>query len=89
MAGWHKLDLGDAILAQAELQRIGEQVLRDRALREGSTAVYVRHDTVASLHCHVTVFFGPDTGELARRLGATPCAPPPSDGLEDLLPHHS
>ncbi len=84
------MELGDAILAESELRRIGEEFLRIDSLAPGarSPTVFVRYNTVASLHCHVTVYFRPEAEDLARQVGAEPCATPMSDGLEPMLPEH-
>ena len=86
MKPWYRLDLGDAVAAQAELAHIREAWQRFCESREleGSGSVYVRHTTVAALHCHVTVYVSPDAAPFAAQLGAESCPAPSPQGLVDL-----
>jgi hypothetical protein len=86
MNGWHSLPLGDALTAHLTLERIREsfEAHYGTAHRPANAAVYVRRDATGDLHCEVIAFFTPETAEIARAFGATPCSAPATDGLERL-----
>lgn len=83
MSQWHNLNLGDALLAGAELERI------ERAFDEAyggdpnaaGAALFLRHVSEGQLHCDVIVYFTPPARDLALRMGADPCGPPLAAGL--------
>jgi hypothetical protein len=83
---WHSLDLGDALTAHLDIERIGERAgeLRGGDAGARDTGVYLRHENGIGLHCEVTIFFAPGLADLAREFGATPCDPPSTAGLEPL-----
>lgn len=85
-SGWHCMNLGDAMLADAELERI--QTSFEAALASGGGtaggALFVRHESEGQLHCDIKVYFSPAASALARRLGAVPSAKPAKYGLSLL-----
>jgi len=81
---WYKLDLGDGITAHEPLVRIREafanivQGLSD----SDEIAVFIRHESDRSLHCHIIAFFSPAAFELASLMNAVTCPKPERNGLE-------
>src|SRR5699024_11511032 len=63
---WHRLDLGDALLAESEVAEIQEQAEAEfeRLGRPPGWAVYLVH-TSGDLHCSALLFFSPAAAELA------------------------
>lgn len=83
MSQWYSLNLGDALLAGIELERI-ERAFNDTHGGDGAAvqaAVFLRHASEGQLHCDVIVYFTPDAADLARRMNARPCAAPAAAGL--------
>ncbi|TJY63107.1 hypothetical protein E4T66_05190 [Sinimarinibacterium sp. CAU 1509] len=83
MSGWFALNLGDAMLAGPELERIASactEAWKQHAAPD-SLAVYFRHETDGGLHCSVKVYFPPAATAIARTFGAAPCPPPAADSL--------
>lgn len=78
---WYRLELGDALLADAELAEIRQRCRTafECADRPSGWSVYLAHVS-GNLHCRAQVYFSPAAGDLARRLGAQPCNTPP-EGL--------
>ncbi len=85
MTSWYCKDLGDAMLADPELERI-RALARAAHARAGDDAfaVFARHESEGQLHCRVRVYFSPAAAGLARAEDAAPCARPALNGL-DLL----
>lgn len=87
MSAWFHKDLGDAMMAYEPLARIEalfESTYRAVA-RPKDAAVFVRHVSEGSLHCHVVVYFSPASASLAEEIGADPCDRPSTDGLSLLI----
>ncbi|MBA1146600.1 hypothetical protein H0Z60_05965 [Ectothiorhodospiraceae bacterium WFHF3C12] len=84
MTRWHALNLGDAMLADPELQRLERafELAYGADHDAGEKALFLRHESEGRLHCEVLVYFTPATRELAREMHARPCAPPAPQGLE-------
>jgi hypothetical protein len=84
---WHSLDLGDAITAHLDLERIRGRVQQGRAGHgcPADAGVFVGYDSGGGLHCEVTLYFAPRVADLARELGARPCDEPAEAGLEPLV----
>lgn len=74
---WHRLDLGDALLAQPRVAEIDRQAHEayEAAGRPAGWAAYLSQVS-GDVHCRASVYFSPTARELARRLGAEPCAAP-------------
>ena len=83
MNTWYTLNLGDALLADRELERIGTLFASEAAqhTQNGDMAIFIRHESEGRLHCAVTLYFSPAAAALARTLGATPC---PRPAMTDL-----
>ncbi|MEJ2399715.1 MAG: hypothetical protein P8Z67_16260 [Gammaproteobacteria bacterium] len=79
---WYVKNLGDALLAGSELERVKAlfQADYDKAQDPGKMAIFMRHESEGRLHCDVVIYFPPATEMLARRLNAASCpAPAPRD----------
>lgn len=77
---WYRLELGDPVLAQAdlaEIRRLAEKAFRI-AGRPSGWMIYLAHVS-GELHCCAELYFSPAAVELARRLGARPCNAPAGD----------
>ena len=86
MNNWFCSNLGDPLLADPLLERI-RSLYRARYGNPAdlnTRAVFMRHETGGRLHCEVLVYFSPDSTEIARATGATPCAKPLPAGLTIL-----
>lgn len=83
MSRWHLLNLGDALLAQPQLDAIRQAVLTAVSHQQlpGDAAAFIRHQSEGRLHCEVTVYFSPAAAILARQFNALPCARPSTTGL--------
>lgn len=71
---WYRLELGDAMLADAkvaEICRFSEQA-HEALGRPPGWAVYLVHVS-GSLHCRAQLYFSPAAVELASQLGARRC----------------
>lgn len=70
----YRLDLGDALLAEGELDNIRSRCRAafERAGAPAGWAVYQAHVS-GDLHCRVYLFFSPAAATLARDLGARRC----------------
>ncbi len=75
---WYRLELGDALLVEAELDAIRRRCMRafERIGAPPGWAVYLVHVS-GNLHCKAQLFFSPAAAELARRMGAQCCGMPP------------
>jgi hypothetical protein len=80
---WFSLPLGDGIMASVPTDEIlaAFSPLYAAAGHPASMAVFTRFDSEGHLQCEVTAYFSPAAGELAKRLGAQPCARPSRGGL--------
>lgn len=83
MSTWFSKNLGDAMMAFEELDQIES---RFRSIYSEETcpvdvAVFARHNSEGSLHCHVEVFFSPAASELAKQMNAEACGKPSYNDL--------
>lgn len=86
MRNWFVKNLGDALFAQEELDRIGV-LYRSICGREDGprgAGVFYRHDSEGRLHCQVLAYFSPAAAALAEVVQAEPCEPPSPEGLSLL-----
>ena len=82
MTGWYAKNLGDAMLAGEQLERIEAAFTAAyvAAGRPAGMAVFIRHESDGRLHCEVKAYFSPASAPVARELYATPCErPSPGD----------
>lgn len=87
MNDWFYCNLGDPILADELLDRIGSYYHEtySQAADPDECAVFVRHETSGRVHCEVCVYFSPPCAAVATRAGAVPCNRPDPSGLSLLL----
>lgn len=80
---WYALNLGDALLAGPQLDRITQlfQVIRTEHPQPDTPALFVRHESEGKLHCDVIVYFPPALELLAQQLQASHCAAPSANDL--------
>lgn len=83
MAGWHSRNLGDALMAHAEMERIEQRfrAVYAAAGRPSDMALFIRHVSEGQLHCDVILYFPPTTAELAVWAEAESCPRPVRPGL--------
>lgn len=80
MEQWFMANLGDAMLAGDELDRVCA-LFGQLGDRNATTAVLMRHENHGGLHCELMLYFPPELADLAACVGATPCGRPDSSGL--------
>jgi hypothetical protein len=82
MSAWFSKNLGDAMLAQEQLNRIETLFLSmyTEAGRPMDMALFYRHES-GRLHCEVKVYLSPAAAAVAKKIGAAPCERPAWDGL--------
>jgi hypothetical protein len=86
MSGWFAKNLGDAMLAAEELERIERAFAAAyaEAGRPSGMGVFIRHESEGRLHCEVKAYFPPAAAALARAVDAEPCGRPSAQGLSLL-----
>ncbi|WP_370277260.1 hypothetical protein [Pontibacterium sp.] len=87
MENWYVKNLGDAMLACDEQDRI-EACFRSAREAEGCSdkvAAFARHESDGRLHCEVKLYFSPASVDIAKALGAMCCAQPSVHGLALLV----
>lgn len=86
MTSWSLLNLGDATLAMAGLERVEALFAADGATgADPEAAVFFRHESEGDLHCELKVYFSPAARAVAESAGAEPCLRPLRAGLSLLL----
>ena len=80
MEQWFTANLGDAMLAGEELDRVCALFEQQRG-ENATTAVLMRHENLGRLHCELVLYFPPELAELAAAVGAQPCGRPGVSGL--------
>lgn len=79
---WYRLNLGDAMLAEARLSELTDILASEPS---GCKArVYWRHESEGQLHCDLVLYFPPGSAGQANIVGALPCADP-GEGLEAIV----
>ncbi len=75
---WHSKNLGDALLASAELARIQALFLAicPNADSSADLAIFIRHESEGRLHCEAVLYFPPAAAVMARAVNATLCGQP-------------
>jgi hypothetical protein len=86
-ASWHRLSLGDANMADDEMDdlRIKFEQERSRAAATRGMALFRRLESRGDVHCDLVVYFPPQAAGLARRCNASPCAQPARHGLDMVI----
>ncbi|MCW8900156.1 MAG: hypothetical protein OQK75_05945 [Gammaproteobacteria bacterium] len=90
MSAWFKKNLGDAMLATEQLDRIKKRFLSsysdcNHSNASNSAAVFIRHESEGRLHCEVHVYFSPAAFSVANAVGAKRCKKPMPDDLSLLI----
>ncbi|MDD2467069.1 MAG: hypothetical protein PHI97_24000 [Desulfobulbus sp.] len=88
MSTWFTKNLGDAMLAYAELKQIEQlftATMRGKTKPPDDAAVFFRHESEGGLHCEVKVYLSPSAADVAAAVCAHPCSKPSSDGLDLLI----
>jgi hypothetical protein len=86
MRNWFLKNLGDAMLAGDQQDRI-KQLLLSAYSDAGSPkemAAFIRHESEGRLHCEVKIYFSPMSIAVAKEVNAVPCEKPSPDGLSML-----
>jgi hypothetical protein len=86
MKNWFSINLGDAMLAYDQQDRIKQRVLSAYA-DAGSPdemAAFTRHESEGRLHCEVKIYFSPMLVDVAKEVRAEPCEKPSPDDLSML-----
>jgi hypothetical protein len=87
MFSWFQKNLGDASLAQENLQQLKQQFLQTYPDQSAThdKALFYRHQSEGRLHCEVIVYFSPATADLATAVAATTCNKPDFSNLGLLI----
>ena len=86
MQDWFLVNLGDAMLAGVQQDRIKDLLLSAYA-KVGSPdemAAFTRHESEGRLHCEVKIYFSPMSAPVAREVNAQACEKPSPTGLSLL-----
>lgn len=86
MENWFLLNLGDAMLAFDQQDRIKQlflSIYSDAGNPKGMAA-FIRHESEGRLHCEVKIYLSPMSVAVAREVDAKPCEKPSPDGLSVL-----
>lgn len=78
MKSWFVINLGDAMLAYDERDRIAQR-LTSAHLSAGSPpqmAAFVRHESAGHLHCELKIYLSPDFEAVTHEVRAKPCDKP-------------
>ncbi len=86
MRDWFSKNLGDAMLAYDQQDRIKRLLLSAYADAGGPNkiAAFTRHESEGRLHCEVRIYFSPMSLTVAKELNAEPCEKPSPEGLSML-----
>lgn len=86
MRNWFLKNLGDAMLAGDQQDRIKQLLLSaySEADSPKEMAAFIRHESEGRLHCEVKIYFSPMSIAVAREVDAEPCEKPSPDGLSIL-----
>lgn len=86
MKEWLQKNLGDAMLASDQQDRIKQLLLSAYASANnpGEMAAFIRHESEGRLHCEVKIYFSPMSVAVAREVNAQPCERPSRYGLSML-----
>jgi hypothetical protein len=87
MQNWFCKALGDGLTAYEPFAQIEQAFVPVHAAagKPADMAVFTRYESEGRLQCEVTAFFSPAAADVARQVGATPCARPPRDHLTLLV----
>jgi hypothetical protein len=79
---WHSKSLGDGEWADIPSQGIKQlfEPLFESAGKPAEMAVFIQQQ-MGGLHCEWVAYFSPAAGQVAKAVGASPCAKPERQGL--------
>ncbi|WP_374972580.1 hypothetical protein [Spongiibacter marinus] len=80
-AGWHCLNLGDALLAEPQHTALVTDFQRRYSASATPRVLITRHESEGRLHCEVLVYFSPGCEALVAAWQARPCRAPGGSGL--------
>lgn len=83
MSVWYSINLGDAMLAGEQLERIKGLFLAEylKSDKPKQMALFIRHESEGRLHCEVKIYFSPASFVVARAVDALECKRPSPDDL--------
>lgn len=86
MAQWLKKNLGDAILARDEQEKLKAYLEKayDSAGNQADMASFYRHESEGRLHCEVIVYLSPSSRAIVSGINASPCKKPAPHSLSLL-----
>lgn len=86
MKDWFSINLGDAMLAYEQQDRIKQRLLSAFADAgcPDEMAAFIRHESEGRLHCEVKIYFSPMSVAVAKEVRAEPCEKPSPDSLSML-----
>lgn len=86
MKRWFKLNLGDAMLADAKFDALKKQLtaLYKSANNKENLAAYYRHEN-NGLHCNLIVYLSAEFQQLAKLAHAAPCPAPNLSDISKLI----
>jgi hypothetical protein len=86
MRNWFLKNLGDAMLAGNQQDRIKQLLLSAYSAADSprEMAAFIRYESEGRLHCEVKIFFSPMSIAVAKEVNAEPCEKPSPDGLSML-----
>lgn len=87
MRSWFSKNLGDAMLAGDQRDRIKQLFLSAYSDADSpkEMAAFIRHESEGRLHCEVKIYFSPLSVAVAREVNALQCEKPSPDGLSMLV----
>lgn len=80
---WYCKNLGDALFADPEVERIKALCLRYS--NNPAITLYYRHESAGQLHCDVILYIPPKHRDFALLIEATLCQKPDDYGLALLV----
>lgn len=85
MEYWYSKSLGDGMWVDSSSEEIKRlfQPLFESMGRPAEMAVFTQQE-MGNLHCEWVAYFSPLAAEVARAVGASPCARPAREGLNLL-----
>jgi len=86
MRDWFLINLGDAMLAVDQQDRIKGLLLSEyaQAGNPDEMAAFTRHESEGRLHCDVMIYFSPMSAKVAEEVNARSCEKPSPIGLSLL-----
>ncbi|OEF23280.1 hypothetical protein [Vibrio rumoiensis] len=80
---WYRKNLGDALFASPEIERIKHLCLESDD--KSKMSVYYRHESGGQLHCDFILYFPPECRNFALSIDAVSCEQPDRHDLALLF----